>query len=140
MIADGMSWALFGVGFFFLFILIGILAESVRQKSKIAKQELLQKERMFAMEKGLPLPEWDKSMLGDDGDSVSNAESHQRKKEWFRYVSLCVGLVLSFAGAGMVVAFHFAPDKAFHEIVTIGGIPFMAGLGLLLFYYLTRNI
>jgi len=139
MIDSGMGWAIFGVSFIFIFILIGILGESQRQKAKLAKQDLLRKERMMAMEKGLPLPEWDSALLDDDGAVVSNSEAHERRKEWFQLVSLCIGLILVFAGMGMTLAFHFSSDSGFNEITTIGYIPFMAGLGLLLFYYLTRK-
>ena len=139
MIDSGMGWAIFGVSFVFIFILIGIMGESQRQKAKLAKQELLQKERMMAMEKGLPLPEWDSAMLDDNGAVVSSAEAHERRKEWFQLVSLCLGLILVFAGIGMTLAFHFSSDRGFHDIVTIGLIPFMTGLGLLLFYFLTRR-
>jgi hypothetical protein len=139
MIDSGMGWAIFGVSFIFIFILLGILGESQRQKSKLARQELLQKERLAAMEKGIPLPDWDAAMLDSEGAVISTAEAHIRRKEWFRLVSLCVGFVLTFAGVGMTIAFHFAPDNAFKEIETIGGIPFMAGLGLLLFYFLSKE-
>jgi hypothetical protein len=139
MIDTGMGWAIFGVLFIFIFILLGILGESQRQKAKLAKQELLQKDRMMAMEKGLPLPEWDASMLDEDGTRISSAEAHVRKKEWFRLVTMAVGLVLVFAGAGMLVAFNFAPTPDWKDIASVGFIPFMAGLGLLLFHRLSRN-
>lgn len=137
MIDDGMGWAIFGSMFFFIFILLGILADRQRQKGKLAKQEMLQKERLMAMEKGLPLPEWDAAMLDDDGKIVSSSEAHQRRKEWFQMVTLCVGLVLSFSGIGMLLAFHY--DSDFHDISAVGAIPLMAGVGLLLFYLLTRQ-
>ena len=139
MIESGMGWAIFGVSFIFIFILLGILGESQRQKTKLKKQELLQKERMMAMEKGLPLPEWSPSLLDDDGTVITSAEAHERRKEWFQLVTLCVGLILTFAGVGMTLAFHFSPDSGFDDIVTIGFIPFMAGLGLLLFHFMTRK-
>ncbi len=134
---SGMAWAVFGSMFIFVFILLGILADRQRQKGKLAKREMLQKERFMAMEKGLPLPDWDATMLDDDGNIVGSAEAHQRRKEWFQMVSLSVGLVLSFAGIGMLLAFHFNSD--FHDISAIGAIPLMAGVGLLLFYFLTRQ-
>lgn len=139
MIDTGMGWALFGMTFIFIFILLGILAESVRRKSKLARQELLQKERLFAMEKGLPLPEWGDAMLDDAGGAVSSEVAYKRRREWFKLVSLCIGLVLTFGGIGMMLAFHYSFDESFRDIETIGGIPFMSGLGLLLFYFLTRN-
>lgn len=139
LIASGMGWALYGMAFIFIFILLGILADSQRRKSKIARQELLQKERLFAMEKGLPLPDWDDAMLDEAGASVHSAETYKRRKEWFKLVTLCTGLILTFGGVGMVLAFRFSFDTSFRDIETIGAIPFMAGLGLLLFYFLTRN-
>lgn len=138
MIDSGLAWAIFGVSFIFIFMLIGILADNLRQKAKVAKQELLQKERMMAMERGLPLPEWDAVMLDDHGSPLSSAEAQERKKEWFRLVSLCPGLFLAFAGVGMIFAFSIGEANDFADIATVGFIPFMAGCGLLLFYVLTK--
>jgi hypothetical protein len=138
-IDSGMGWAIFGSAFIFIFILLGILAESQRQKRKLEKQKMLQKERFLAMEKGLPVPEWGAGMLDDEGTVISSAEAHERSKEKFRLASLCVGLILAFCGIGMMLAFHFSSDTGFHDIDTIGLIPLMAGIGLLLFYVLTRQ-
>lgn len=139
MMDSGMAWAIFGVTFIFLFALMGVLIESQRQKSKLARQELLQRERLAAIEKGVPLPDWDSMMLDDDGALVSTAEAHERRRQWFRMISLCIGLLLAFAGAGMLVAFNIGSDNEFRDIGTVGAIPVMAGIGLLLFYALTRN-
>jgi hypothetical protein len=108
-------------------------------KRKLEKQKMLQKERFLAMEKGLPVPEWGAGMLDDEGTVISSAEAHERSKEKFRLASLCVGLILAFCGIGMMLAFHFSSDTGFHDIDTIGLIPLMAGIGLLLFYVLTRQ-
>ncbi|NNE04777.1 MAG: hypothetical protein HKN15_03520 [Xanthomonadales bacterium] len=139
MIDPGMGWAIFGVSFIFIFILIGILAESQRQKSKLARQELLQKERLAAIEKGIPLPDWDTVMLDEDGSLVSSAEAHERRRQWFRMLTLALGLLMCFAGIGMLFAFNIGADNDFRDIGTIGAIPIMAGIGLLLFYALTRK-
>lgn len=139
MIDSGMGWAIFGVTFIFIFILIGILAESQRQKSKLARQELLQRERLAAIDNGIPLPDWDTAMLDDDGSLVSTAEAHERRKQWFRLLTFCLGLFLCFAGFGMLLAFNIGDDNDFRDIATVGAIPVMAGIGLLLFYVMTRN-
>jgi len=138
MIDSGMGWAIFGVSFIFIFILIGILAENQRQKAKLARQELIQKERMMALEKGLPLPEWDSAMLDDDGSVISSAEAYERRKDWLMLVTRAIGLVLLFSGLGMLLAFNIGTDNDFRDIGTIGAIPLMAGIGLLLFVYLSK--
>lgn len=138
-IDSGMGWAIFGAAFIFIFILLGILAEHQRQRRKLARQELLQKERFMAMEKGLPLPEWGAELLDDNGTAVSTAETQKRRREWFRLVTLAVGFFFAFAGLGMLVAFGLAPGDEWEGITTVGAIPLMAGVGLLLFYFLTRN-
>jgi hypothetical protein len=138
-IDSGMGWAIFGAAFIFIFMMLGILAENQRQKRKLARQELLQKERFMAMEKGLPLPEWGSGLLENDGPVLSDDEAQKRRMAWFRLVTLCVGLFLAFAGAGMTIGFSLSIDVGFRELAMVGLIPFMAGLGLLLFYYLTRD-
>jgi O-antigen/teichoic acid export membrane protein len=137
-IDSGMGWAIFGAAFVFIFILLGILAESQRQKRKLQRQELLQKERFMAIEKGLPMPEWDTAILDEDGAPVSSLEAYERRREWFRLVSLCIGLILLFGGIGMTIAFQLAPYGSWDDIETVGAIPAMAGVGLLLFHVLSR--
>lgn len=139
MMDEGMGWAIFGVSFIFIFMLLGILAESLRQKAKLARQQMVQKERLAAMEKGLPLPDWDATLLNDDGARLGSAEAHERSRQWFRLVAFCIGLLLSFGGVGVLVAFNIGANNAFEEISTVGAVPLMAGIGLLLFYALTRN-
>jgi O-antigen/teichoic acid export membrane protein len=138
-IESGMGWAIFGAAFIFIFILLGILAENQRQKRKLARQELLQKERFKLMEQGMPLPDWDPAALVDEGIAVSSAEAHERSRQMFRLVSLALGYFLAFAGIGLLVAFNVAPTDDWEDIATVGAIPLMAGIGLLLFHYLSRG-
>lgn len=138
MLDSGMLWAVFGITFIIAFMLVGVLAERQRQKSRLARQELLQKERMMAMEKGLPLPDWDAVMLDDNGTTINSSEAHERRKEWFRLVALCLGLFFAFAGIGLLFAFNLEGADDFEDIATVGFIPLMSGFGLLLFYFLTK--
>ncbi|MDX1459540.1 MAG: DUF6249 domain-containing protein [Xanthomonadales bacterium] len=139
LIDSGMGWAIFGAAFIFIFILIGVLGEHLRQKRKLERQELLQRERIAMLDKGVPLPDWNEMNVDEDGERVSGLEAHERRKQWFRLVTLAIGLFLSFAGVGMLLAFNLAPDDSWQDIATVGAIPLTAGVGLLLFYALTRE-
>lgn len=139
-IDSGLGWAIFGAAFVLIFILLGILGEHMRQKRKLMRQELQQKERLMMLEKGLPLPEWDAVALDDNGNAISSAESYERRLQWFRLVSLAIGFLLAFSGLGMLLAFHLAYGNDWRDIATIGAIPLMAGIGLFLFYFLTRDM
>jgi hypothetical protein len=132
-----MEWALFGSTFVISFVLIVILAEHLRQKRKIALREIIQKERITALERGIQLPEHNDVSLDEEHGSVSSSEQYRRKVQWFRFTTLSVGLFLIFGGVGFLLAFHFSHDTGFNNLATLGVLPFMAGLGLLLFYFLT---
>ena len=132
-----MEWAIFGSTFVISFLLIVILGEHLRQKRKIKLREIQQKERVAAMEKGLTIPGVDDDIFNEEREAISGPEQYKRKMQWFRINLLAIGLFLIFGGLGMFLGFHFSQDNEFVKMATLGIIPFMTGLGLLLFYYLT---
>ena len=134
-----MEWAIFGSAFVLILIALAILAEHLRQKRRQSLQAMAQQERMAAMEKGLPLPEYDILPGAGSGQELDTEAVQARRMAWFRFTALCLGLVFAFAGIGMGVAFQFSMDRGFHGLATLGAIPLMTGIGLLVFYFLTRN-
>ena len=121
------------------FLLIVILGEHLRQKRKIKFREIQQKERIAAMEKGLTIPGLDDDIFSEENGAIGNPEYYKNRMQWFRITLLAIGLFLIFSGLGFLLGFHFSLDAEFRKIATIGAIPFMGGLGLLLFYYLTAK-
>lgn len=134
-----LMWPLFGVSIFLAAYLISVLASYLRNKNKIRQQEMVHQERLTAIEKGTPLPEWDKDMLSEDKPMPAYLQTPGQQFRWFRYVSLCVGLFLCLGGLGMFWAFAISDDNELVEIASLGIIPMMAGVGLLLFYFLTKK-
>ena len=132
-----MEWAIFGISTFIVLLVLGIWADHLRRKRKLAVQELVSKERLMAIEKGLPIPDWDAAMLTPA--NPDSEESQSRRIRMFRFGSLCVGLVLIFAGLGMIVGFQFSGDPEFVKMASLGALPLMTGGGLILFYVLTRG-
>ena len=134
-----MEWAIFGSGFVLIFLLIVILGEHLRQKRKIKLREIQQTERIAAMEKGISLPEIDDDIFMEESTMINGPEQYRRKMQWLRITLLSIGLFLVFGGLGMFLGFQFSSDSGFAEMATLGFIPIMAGIGLLLFYYLTNK-
>jgi hypothetical protein len=134
-----MEWAVFGALFVFGVVVLGIIADFMRQRRKMQQQELLQKERLMAMEQGVPLPEWNPALLADDAYGTVSPEVHERRLQFFRFIVLCLGVVLAFGGVGMGIGFGMSMETDLRKLASVGAIPFMTGLGLLLFYFLTRN-
>ena len=58
---------------------------------------------------------------------------------WVRLIALCFGWFMLFGGLGIVGGFSLVMDRDMQDIWAVGFIPAMAGIGLLLFYYLSRN-
>ena len=78
----------------FGFVGFGILQRFLRSQSVGRRREMIHKERMAAMEKGLPI-----DSLGSDQDLVmENGASGQNQEKvlvWVRLVALCLGLFFS---------------------------------------------
>jgi hypothetical protein len=112
-----------------------ILGRHLREKNRLRAQEILLEKRIHAMKNGLSSDE--SPTLGLPLEPPPE-RSPAEVVIWIRVAALCVGFFLLFAGLGMLVAFHLAYD--FKGIEAIGWIPTLAGVGLLLFSRLSRDL
>lgn len=126
--------------FWTLFLFLGcwgliLVGRSIRENSRLKVSEMIHRERIEAMQQGLPVPEAPQvpTTVSDASVRISRLSIH-----WFRAVSLALGLFFLFTGMGMCLAFSVVED--FREIWSIGMIPAMAGIGFLLFYGLSRDL
>lgn len=126
------------VGLFWIFAWVGVWL--VRRRAVEARalkmREMLHRERVAAIEKGVPLPE-----LPVESEAVStwlDPEAERLRSMWLKRVSLVMGFVFLFTGLGICAAFFWAPDQGFHGMWTIGMIPAMAGVGFLLYAAVAR--
>ncbi len=134
-----MEWAIFGITTFVVLVGLGIYADNLRRKRNLALQEMFQRERLLAIEKGLPIPDWAPALAAAVSPPQSSEQYFARRIQMFRFMSLCLGIVLAFAGVGMMLAFGLSDDSGFNSMHSLGAIPLFVGVGLLLFYVLTRN-
>jgi hypothetical protein len=121
---------------------LGILRRYLRNRQRLRLHEMAHRERMLAMNRGLPVSEvpaesdfdawldeaWTDRLLDDGRD---------------RRVALALGLVMLFAGAGALLLAWRLPDsstdaEALKLAASLGLIPLMASFGLLLYYRLTK--
>ena len=93
---------------------------------------------MKAIEAGVPLPEIEEPIRGVTAQSES-PETFARQVLWLRLVSLATGCLMVFAGIGMYAGFMISRDRGLQEIAALGLLPALAGMGLLLFYWVTRR-
>lgn len=97
--------------------------------------EMIQKERLVAMEKGIPMPE-----LPDYDDSLHHSAlaslaTHIRvNPRW----PLGVGAILIFGGIGTAVAMRLSEEAYHYRVWSMGLIPIFVGFGLFAHYGLTR--
>jgi hypothetical protein len=118
-----MEWALFGSTFVVSFVIIVIVTEHLRQKRKLALRQIIQKERMAALERGLQLPESGHDLLDEDHAAMSSSESYRRKVQWFCFTSLSVGLFVVFGGIGFYLGMNFSPDGNLNSLASLGSLP-----------------
>ena len=129
---DGLLFTLFWVfGWVLLLILIWHLKGQRREK----RMEMIHKERMMAMEKGIPLPELpdfgepsEKSVLAEAVGSI------RINPRW----PLGLGALFVMVGAGTSLALWLTPDRDPHSAWPIGLIGVFFGVGLFFHYLLTR--
>jgi ABC-type Co2+ transport system permease subunit len=117
---DGLLFTLFWVfGWVLLLILIWHLKGLRLQK----RMELVHKERMIAMEKGIPLPELTEALA-----------SVRINPRW----PLGTGALAVMLGAGLSLALWLSEDPDPHKAWPFGLVGVFFGIGLFLHYFLTR--
>jgi Domain of unknown function (DUF6249) len=113
-----------------------------RQYLKLRKRheerEMLHRERLLAMEKGIPLPEFP-TLAEEPSGSLLDYMSGSMK-DVIPKLTLGCGLILIFGGAGMVAAFLIAPDSELHKAWSVGLIPAFIGVGFILYYLFIRRL
>ncbi len=131
---DGLLFTLFWVfGWVLLLILIWHLKGQRRQK----RLEMIHKERMMAMEKGIPLPELPDFAEPPARSTVAEAAGWIRiNPRW----PLGLGALFIMVGAGTSLALWLTPDRDPHNAWPIGLIGVFFGVGLIFHYFLTRPV
>jgi hypothetical protein len=121
---------------------LGVLQRDLRNRQRLRLHEMAHRERMLAMEKGVPVSE---IPAGSDFDAWLDEAWTDRLLDGGtdRRVALALGLVMLFAGVGaLLLAWRLPATSADAESVklaaSLGLIPLMASFGLLLYYRLTK--
>lgn len=109
-------------GFFWLFVYL-------RNRANQRRLEMIHQERMVAMEKGIPLPEL------PDLNPRPQKELGARK----RNAPLAAGIVFASLGVGSMIALQLSPVEGVHDYWTLPLPLVFLGVGLLLYYSLTRD-
>lgn len=127
----GMFWAVFGATWVFGCVAVLIIIWHLRSKRRIEKLNLIHQERMRAMEKGIPLPEF------PELDETSRIEITPIKvnPKW----PLGLGALVLMIGVGVTVAFLLSNDAELTKLWSMGFIGIFFGVGLALYYFLTRT-
>ncbi len=97
--------------------------------------EVIQKERLVAMEKGLPMPELPDY---DQADARRFAETLALADRVNPRWPLGAGAVLVLGGIGTTLALFLSGESYHNRVWSMGLIPVFVGLGLFLHYRLTR--
>ncbi len=112
----------------------------LRNRQRLRIQEMAHKERMLAMEKGVPVSE----LPGGDVEPWSDPISTRGLLEggWDRRMTLASGLVIAFASTGSLLYAVLLPGDSndavgLRQATALAVIPLMASFGMLLYYRLT---
>ncbi len=132
----GMFWAVFGMTWIFACAVVLIVIWHLRNKRRLETERLIHEERMKAMEKGVPLPEF--PQLSEEArmqqfDRIFTPPTINPR--W----PLGIGVLCIFGGMGFTVAMMLSMDSDMNMLWPMGLIGVFFGVGLFLYYYLTRT-
>lgn len=125
---------------------------ALRQRRMLRLKEMAHKERLAALEQGVPVAELPDQELEEElmgrGEAAmvetSGSLGNGRALQWVRVVALGIGLLSVFSGLGWYVGVRLVPETTdtagIPALASLGFIPVLSGIGLLLFYAMTRNI
>jgi len=113
----------------------GMLKRFLLDQTLVKQREMVHKERIMAMEKGLPVD----NLQLPERPEVSDSSIQEKVLVWVRIIALGFGLFLIPAGIGICVAFHYSGAVDLQPVWTVGLIPILCGFGLLLFFLLSKG-
>jgi hypothetical protein len=122
-----------------------ILRRHLREAKLLRLREISHKERVMAMERGLPVPNADAeridSLLGEgEGADASPDRMSSKSVHWIRLVSLALGLTFLFGGVGAVPGLYLQSNPEASGAWPVSLIPIFIGTGLLIFVRLSRGL
>lgn len=107
-----------------------VWARHLKEGKRLALREMIHRERMAALEKGVALPELPADPAPTGGS------------DYLTRAALLGGLVLVFGGFGLLAALGRVPDTAqvgdLRDLATLGLLPVFTGFGLLLYSVIDR--
>ena len=130
---------LFSIVWVFGWVLLLLAAWHLKGLRRQKKLELIHRERMMAMEKGIPLPElpdYDERPKGSGlGAALGRGFAEIRlNPRW----PLGMGALFIMLGAGVSLALALSAEDYHNRVWSFGLIGVFFGLGLILHYALTR--
>ena len=130
---DGQFYSALGVVWVFGFAVVLLIAWHLRGKRRLEKLNIIHAERMKAMEKGIPLPEFPE--INEDEVRVHVLGPTRWNPRW----PLGVGALLIMGGIGTSVAMTMSAWDLHNELWPFGLVGVFLGVGMFLFYFLTRS-
>ncbi len=121
---DGMFWAFGWLAFF-------LVLKALSDRNKRHRQELINRERMAALEKGIPMPEL------PDYDAPPRAPV-VLLSSWNPRWPLGLGALSIMVGIGASLAMYLSGDGYHNQVWPFGLLGVFFGIGLFLHYALTR--
>ncbi len=136
---QGQFYSALGVVWVFGFAAVLLIAWHLRSKRQLEKLKIIHEERMKAMEKGIPLPEFPELREDESSAIIGKAlASNMQARLWNPRWPLGVGVLLIMGGLGTSVAMMLSGWEFHNELWAFGLIGVFLGVGMFLFYALTR--
>ena len=137
--------------FGFTILVLGLIGASMlrrhlREAKQLRLRQIIHEERLKAMEHNAPLPEVDDAALtGHFFESTNHAVRNDGRGLalgilWVRIVALCIGLASFFGGIATSTGMYLVKDPDISNYWAMGLIPTLVGLGLLIFYLMSRTL
>ena len=137
---NGQFYSSLGVGWVFGFVVVMLIAWHLRSQRQLEKLKIVHEERMKAMEKGIPLPEFPELKEDDSRTLIGKAlASNIQARPWNPRWPLGVGALLITGGVGTMVAMMLSGWEFHNDLWPFGLIGVFLGVGMFLFYALTRT-
>ena len=130
---NGQFYSALGVVWVFGFVAVLLVAWHLRSRRQLEKLNMIHVERMKAMEKGIPLPEFPE--INEDEIRVHGLGATRWNPRW----PLGVGALLIMGGIGTSVAMTMSAWDLHNELWPFGLVGVFLGVGMFLFYFLTRS-